>query len=115
MSSPIAPLGGVEPGNSTEAATAAGSTRQATRSSATDGEEVSVQLDTFPSSPPPEVSELMATAAQAYEKLQGSGREVRFQTDPQSGQTTIELHDGQSSRTLSPGELIEAAAGRPLD
>jgi len=117
LSAPITPAGGPEPTPETEAASASAPARRTQPAQAADAEEPSVRVDTFPSSPPPEVAHEMAIADRAYEKLRASGRDISFQTDPQTGRTTIALLDqsGAATRTLSVEELLKAAVGEPID
>lgn len=77
----------------------------------------SVSLQTLPSSPPPEVLEQMASAAQRYDELTAQGRELRFARDQESGRTRIEVRDraGHLVKTLSPAQALDVAAGGPLD
>jgi len=77
----------------------------------------SVSLQTLPSSPPPEVLEQMAGAAQRYDELTSEGRELRFARDSESGRTRIEVRDraGHLVKTLSPAQALDVAAGGPLD
>ncbi len=77
----------------------------------------SVSLQTLPSSPPPEVLEQMADAAQRYDELTSQGRELRFARDAESGRTRIEVRDraGHLVKTLSPAQALDVAAGAPLD
>jgi hypothetical protein len=76
-----------------------------------------VSLQTLPSSPPPEVLEQMAGAAQRYDELTAQGRELRFARDEESGRTQIEVRDrgGQLVKTLSPAQALDVAAGGPLE
>ncbi|MGH2854403.1 MAG: hypothetical protein ACRDLF_09475 [Solirubrobacteraceae bacterium] len=76
-----------------------------------------VSLDTLPSSPPREVLDQMASAAQTHAALSAQGRELRFSRDTQSGRTRIEVRDraGNVLRTLSPAQALEVAAGAPLE
>lgn len=76
-----------------------------------------VSLETLPSSPPREVLEQMARAAQTHSELSSQGRELRFSRDAQSGRTRIEVRDreGNVLRTLSPAQALEVAAGAPLE
>jgi hypothetical protein len=73
--------------------------------------------DVIPSSPPQEVLDEMASAAQTHAALSAQGRELRFSHDEQSGRTRIEVRDrgGNVLRTLSPAEALEVAAGAPLE
>ncbi len=77
----------------------------------------SVSLQTLPSSPPPEVLDQMADAAQRYDELTSQGRELRFARDPESGRTRIEVRDraGHLVKMLSPAQALDVAAGGPLD
>jgi hypothetical protein len=79
--------------------------------------EPSVSLQTLPSSPPQEVLDQMARAAQIHAELSSQGRELRFSHDQQSGRTRIEVRDrdGNMLRTLSPAQALEVAAGAPLE
>ena len=79
--------------------------------------ELTVALDTVPSSPPQEVLDQMANAAQRHEALSAQGRELRFSRDEQSGRTRIEVRDrsGNVLKTLSPAQALEVAAGAPVE
>ncbi len=79
--------------------------------------ELTVALDTIPASPPQEVLDQMASAAQAHETLSAQGRELRFSRDAQSGRTRIEVRDrgGNVLKTLSPAQALEVAAGAPVE
>lgn len=79
--------------------------------------EPSVSLDTLPASPPQEVLDQMANAAQTHEALSAQGRELRFSRDEQSGRTRIEVrdHSGNVLKTISPAQALEVAAGAPLE
>jgi hypothetical protein len=70
-----------------------------------------------PMTPPHEVLEEMARAAQIHDELSSQGRELRFARDAQSGRTRIEVRDrrGNVLRTLSPAQALEVAAGAPLE
>jgi hypothetical protein len=76
-----------------------------------------VSLQTLPSSPPPEVFEQMAGAAQRYDELTAQGRELRFARNEESGRTQIEVRDrqGRLVKTLSPAQALAIAAGGPLE
>jgi hypothetical protein len=79
--------------------------------------EPSVSLDTIPGSPPAEVLDQMASAADTYERLHSQGRELRFAHDHTSGRITIEVRDrrGNVLKQLSPAQALAVAAGAPLD
>jgi len=70
-----------------------------------------------PMTPPPEVLEEMARAAQTYEELSSQGRELRFARDEQSGRTRIEVRDraGKVLKTLTHAQALALAAGTPLE
>jgi hypothetical protein len=76
-----------------------------------------VSFEAIPSSPPAEVLEQMAGAAEVYERLSAQGRELRFARDETSGRTTIEVRDrrGNMLKRLSPSEALDVAAGAPLE
>ncbi len=116
MTSPILPPQG---SSSTRPALAPGSSRRIsvpTSTASAGSVEPTVSLDTFPSSPPPEVLDQIAATAQAFENLRSQGHELHFSHDEQSGRATIELRDrdGNSLRAVSPSEALEIAAGKPL-
>lgn len=73
--------------------------------------------DDIPASPPPEVLEAIARAHEAYERLEASGRHVRFDLNEASGRLAAQLTDasGAPLRSLSPRAVLELAAGNPLD
>ena len=79
--------------------------------------EPTVSLNTVPPSPPREVLEEMARAAQTYEALSAQGRELRFARDEQSGRTRVEVRDraGNVLRTLTQAQALALAAGTPLE
>jgi hypothetical protein len=76
-----------------------------------------VGSDDIPASPPPEVLEAIARAHEAYERLEASGRHVRFDLNEVSGRLACELTDAAGSplRRLSPHTVLELAAGTLLD
>jgi hypothetical protein len=76
-----------------------------------------VSLQTFPSSPPQQVLDEMASAARAHDALRAQGRDLHFAHDPQSGRMTVQVRDsgGHVLRTISPSEALEVAAGKPLE
>jgi hypothetical protein len=117
MSSPIAaPLGSTvaQPVGEIHAAGPLVASQSGQRAAAAQS---AVSLQTLPSSPPPEVLEQMAGAAQRYDELSAQGRELRFARDEQSGRTRIEVRDrsGRLVKTLSPTQALDIAAGGPLD
>jgi hypothetical protein len=77
----------------------------------------SVTVDTIPSSPPPEVHEAMGVAAQAYDKLQAQGREMRFKVNPGTGKLVVEVHDlhGQLLFQVPASKALDVASGGSLD
>lgn len=117
MSSPILPVQGPEPPANAGSLIVAGAGKSVTSPPTTAAGEPSVYVDTFPTSPPPEVLDQVTAAGQVYEQLSSQGHALHFSTDDQSGETQIEVrdHSGNTLRTLSASEAIEIAAGRPLD
>jgi hypothetical protein len=118
MSSPIAAPQGSNPVRPVAEIRAAGplAGAQSTQPSQA-SQSPAVSLQTLPSSPPPEVLDQMASAAQRYDELTAQGRELRFARDEQSGRTRIEVRDrgGHLVKTLSPSQALDVAAGGPLD
>jgi hypothetical protein len=117
MSSPIAPI--QNPAGAAPLGAAAASARAAGAPAPPGAAALqsSVALDAIPSSPPPEVLDQMAGAAQVYERLSAQGRELRFARDEASGRTTIEVRDrrGNILKRLSPAQALDVAAGAPLE
>jgi hypothetical protein len=113
MSSPIVPLQSTAAGTPVRAGTAA----EHPTCSFAEALDSSVALEAIPSSPPPEVLDQMASAAQTYERLSSQGRELRFAREQSSGRMTIEVRDrgGNVLKRLSPAEALEVAAGAPLE
>jgi hypothetical protein len=114
MSSPISPLQRSAASPAVRGSTAAERSPESSFASALDS---SVALDAIPSSPPPEVLDQMASAAQTYERLSAQGRELRFAHEQSSGRMTIEVRDrrGEILHRLSPAQALELAAGAPLE
>lgn len=116
MSSPITASEGTTAARAVVDIRAAGSSASQSplRAAATQS---SVSVRTLPSSPPQDVLEQMADAAQRYDELTSAGRELRFTHDQESGRTRIEVRDraGRLVKTLSPAEALDVAAGGPLD
>ncbi|HEY1569384.1 MAG TPA: hypothetical protein VGF68_20310 [Solirubrobacteraceae bacterium] len=75
-----------------------------------------VRSDDIPASPPPEVLDAIARAHEAYERLEASGRHVRFDLNEATGRLAVELTDvsGTSLRRLSSRAVLELAAGNAL-
>jgi hypothetical protein len=73
----------------------------------------SVHSDDIPARPPREVLEAIAAAHQAYERLEQSGRHVRFDLNEVTGRLAMELTDasGTPLRSLSAHTVLELAAG----
>jgi hypothetical protein len=76
-----------------------------------------VRADDIPASPPAEVLDAIARAHEACERLEASGRHVRFDLNEVSGRLACELTDaaGAPLRRLSPHTVLELAAGTLLD
>jgi hypothetical protein len=62
------------------------------------------------------VLDAIGRAHEAYERLEASGRHVRFDLDEASGRLACELTDASGSplRDLSGRSVLELAAGAPL-
>ncbi len=77
----------------------------------------SVKVDAIPSAPPPEVHAARGVAADAYEKLKASGRQLSFQIDAGTGKVHIEVHDlrGEVLFTVPPSKALDIASGGSLD
>jgi hypothetical protein len=77
----------------------------------------SVTVDTIPSSPPPEVHEAMGVAAQAYDKLQDQGRQMRFKVNEGTGKLVVEIHDlhGNLLFSVPASKALDVAGGGSLD
>lgn len=67
----------------------------------------------IPASPPPEVLDAVGAAAEAFERLHATGRQLRFQEDPRSGVMVIEVRDldGQVLKRIPPTEAMALASG----
>ncbi len=117
MSSPIAASEGSTAARAAVDIRAAGSPTASQGAQRSMAAQSSVSLQTLPSSPPPEVLEQMAGAAQRYDELTSEGRELRFARDSESGRTRIEVRDraGHLVKTLTPAQALDVAAGGPLD
>jgi hypothetical protein len=77
----------------------------------------SVRVDTIPSAPPPEVHAAMGVAADAYDRLQASGRALSFHLDDATGHLQISVHDlhGEVLFTVPPSKALDIASGGGLD
>ena len=71
----------------------------------------------IPSSPPAEVLDAMAVAADAYDRLKTAGRRLHFETDPATGRMTAQVldPDGNVLTTIPPSKVLDLAAGGTLD
>ena len=110
MSFDIAPVGRT-PG------TAPAATDKTHNTAPSNAAQDSVTVDTIPSSPPPEVHEAMGVAAQAYDKLQAQGQEMRFKVNQGTGKLVVEVHDlhGQLLFQVPASKALEIAGGGSLD
>jgi hypothetical protein len=89
-------------------APAANKTQNAAPTDAVQASE-SVTVDTIASSPPPEVHEAMGVAAQAYDRLEAQGRQMRFKVNEGTGKLVVEIHD------LHGNLLFQVPASTALD
>jgi hypothetical protein len=91
------------------------------RAAAADSVEDTVTLShgAIPASPPPEVLEAIDAAGRVARELHETGRELRFVPPPEGsgGRVRVEVRDldGNVLRTIPPSELLDVAAGAPLD
>jgi uncharacterized FlaG/YvyC family protein len=110
MSFDIAPVGRT-PG------TAPAATDKTHNTAPSNAAQDSVTVDTIPSSPPPEVHEAMGVAAQAYDKLQDQGRQMRFKVNEGTGKLVVEVHDlhGQLLFQVPASKALDVASGGSLD
>ena len=117
MSSPITPSQGLLAAQPVRPIAASRSSAAPQSAGAPFALEPTVSLNTVPPSPPREVLEEMARAAQTYEALSAQGRELRFARDEQSGRTRVEVRDraGNVLRTLTQAQALALAAGTPLE
>jgi hypothetical protein len=71
----------------------------------------------IPESPPPEVLDAMAVAADAYDRLKTAGRRLHFEADPDTGRLTVQVldPDGNVVTTLPPSKVLDLASGGALD
>jgi hypothetical protein len=76
----------------------------------------SVTVDTIASSPPPEVHEAMGVAAQAYDRLEAQGRQMRFKVNEGTGKLVVEIHDlhGNLLFQVPTSTALEVAGGGSL-
>jgi hypothetical protein len=72
-----------------------------------------VEVNTMPLSPPPEVMAAISAAAEAYDQLEASGRQIQFTTDPATGRVNAQLQDldGNTLSSLSPSQVLAIADG----
>lgn len=111
----IPPINPISSGAPASAASRASSTRpaQATSVRPTAG---AVTVDAIPASPPAEVLAAMATASQAADRLQQSGRALSFSVDPPTGRVSVHVTDldGNALHSVSPSTVLAVASGEPL-
>lgn len=74
-----------------------------------------VKVDAIPATPPQEVLDQVASAAQTAELLHREGVEMRFENDPHSGRVVAQVRDLQGNvlRSVTPSQALEIAAGGP--
>ena len=72
-----------------------------------------VEVHTMPLSPPPEVTDAISAAADAYDRLEASGRQIQFTTDPATGRVSAQLQDldGNPLSSLTPSQVLSIADG----
>lgn len=76
-----------------------------------------VNVDTFPSSPPPEVHDAIAVAAESYKQLAATNRQLGFQVNGRTGKLTVEVQDlkGNILFTVPASKALDVAAGGSLE
>lgn len=108
----VAPIG--TPGFSTAPERAP----RGSRAAATE-DTVTLSHGEIPASPPPEVLEAMSVAGRVAQELHETGRELRFTppSEGSNGRVRVDVCDldGNVLRTIPPSELLDVAAGAPLD
>jgi hypothetical protein len=69
-----------------------------------------------PTTPPPEVSQAIGTASQAYEELNATGHQLHFTLDRPTGALAVELRDmdGNPLSNISASEALRIAGGKSL-
>jgi hypothetical protein len=78
-----------------------------------EAQDEAVEVHTMPLSPPPEVMDAISAAAEAYDQLEASGRQIQFTTDPATGRVSAQLQDldGNTLSALSPSQVLAIADG----
>lgn len=108
----------IEPTGFTTAAQGA-ARRSRTASTAPVEDSFAASAGEIPPSPPPEVLEAMDAAGRVARELHETGRELRFvpPRDGEHGRVRVEVRDldGNVLRTIPPSELLDIAAGAPLE
>ncbi len=110
-------IGAVEQTQSAAApASATAGAAQVQDAPAVEGHDEAVSVDTFPSTPPPELTDAIAAAAQSYDNLEAGGRRLHFAVDPPTGRLSIEVHDltGNVLSTVTPSQVLDVAGGGEL-
>lgn len=76
-----------------------------------------VTVDAIPSSPPTEVNDAIAVAAQSYDRLAAGNRTLQFRIDESTGKLQIEVHDlkGNLLFAVPPSKALEIAGGGSPD
>ena len=87
------------------------------RASRTQAAQAPVSLQAIPASPPAEVLDEMARAADVYDRLGAQGRTLSFAYDPASRRAAVDVHDrkGNLVGQLSLAQALDVAAGAPLE
>lgn len=117
MNVEIGGLGPVRPPESPQTTVKRGSGEFAAALRAANDSAVRVDLDpSFPTSPPPEVSQAIVSASRAYDVLSAGGQRVHFALDRPTGSLTVQLHDldGNPFSTLSASDALRIADAHGL-
>jgi hypothetical protein len=68
-------------------------------------------IDTLPSTPPPEVLDAIRAAAGTYDRLQAAGVQLHFHVDDRTGRVAVQVNDRQGMviGSLAPRQLLDVA------
>jgi uncharacterized FlaG/YvyC family protein len=115
MSFEVPPVGKIQQTSATEKAAAAqpaGRVEPIAQAVEVDVADVSI-----PATPPEELREEMAAAAERVDQMKAMGREIHFERDLESGRVVIEVRDlnGNVIRTIPPSHMLDVLAGAPLE
>ena len=104
----------VRPGTTASNAASAGTTKSNAVDTAVN---VDISTGAIPASPPPEVHDAIAVAAQSHQKLASINRELQFKINDSTGKLTVEVHDlkGNLLFTVPASKALDIAGGGSLE